>query len=63
MIGLRITRPRTGIEYKLPYNPSNFFAHTRLFITCHPTEHAPAETGEYPSDIPQFAGHEKKIEE
>jgi len=62
MTRLHITRPRTDLEYKLPYNPSNIFARTRL-VKPRLTEHVPAKTEEYPSNIPQFVCREKYLKD
>ena len=40
------------------YNPRNIFSRAWL-VQSHVTEYSPAQTGEYPGDIPQFKN--KKI--
>ena len=52
----RLVTKHGTVKYVIAnYNPSDIFAYARLVWTHHVTEYAPARTGKYPSDIPQFS--------
>ena len=52
----RLVTKHGTVKYVIAnYNPSDIFPYARLVWTHHVTEYAPARTGKYPSDIPQFS--------